>query len=298
MNSSKRYLVTGGAGFIGSNLVDALIKDGHKVLVIDDLSTGKKENLSPRAEFYQKDIRQLSDIESLFVGVDGVFHLAAVPSVQISIDQPAETHSVNVDGTFNVLMASYKAKVKRFIQSSSCSIYGDSVVFPQREDLPVRPKSPYALHKYINEEYCRIFSTIYGLETINLRYFNVYGPRMPYSGPYSGVIRVFLKQKKANEPLTITGDGEQSRDYVFVGDVVRANMLAMESDRVGAGEIINIGSGQSCTVNQIADMVGGPKKYLPPRIEPRRALADNSLAKKLLDWEPTVSLEEGMAKII
>lgn len=293
-----KYLVTGGAGFIGSNLVDVLIANGHQVSVIDNFSTGKKENLNSGARVYQKDTRNYSEIEPLFAGVDGVFHLAAMPSVQFSVENPVESHDINVNGMLNVLTAAWKAKVRRVVYSSSCSVYGDAEVSPQYEDLQPDPNTPYALHKYIGEEYCRLFSFLYGLETVSLRYFNVYGPRMADTGPYSGVIKIFMKQKAAGQPLTITGDGEQSRDLVFVGDIVRANILAMESEKVGSGELINIGTGKAYSVNKIADIIGGPRQYVTARVELRHSLADIQKAKKLLGWQPTISLEEGLRALL
>lgn len=292
-----RYLVTGGAGFIGSNLVDALVADGHEVVVLDNLSTGRRENLNARAKFHQLDLRDYKPIRPIFENIDGVFHLAAYPSVQFSIDQPIESHEVNVTGTLNVLMAAKEAGVKRVVFASSCGVYGDAEVQPQREDTPANPKTPYALHKYISEKYCQLFNSVYDLPTVILRYFNVYGQRMPDSGPYSGAIKIFLKQKSAGHPLTITGDGGQTRDFVHVSDVARANILAMQNPKVGMGEIINIGTGKSIGINQLADLIGGKKKYLPARIELRHSLADNQKAKKLLGWEPKVNFQSGLAEL-
>ena len=293
-----KYLVTGGAGFIGSHLVDALIVKGHQVIVIDNLSTGKKSNLNPRAKFYKKDIHNYKSIKPFFAGMDGVFHLAAMPSVQLSIVHPLESHDINVNGVLNVLMAAKEAGIRRLVFSSSCAVYGDSDgKILKKENMKAAPKSPYALHKYIGEEYAKLFSDLYGVETVNLRYFNVYGPRMAESGPYSGVIKIFLKQKADGKPFTITGDGKQIRDYVFVEDVARANILAMRSKKAGKGEIINIGSGKNYSVNQLADLIGGPKKYIAPRAEMRHALADISKAKSLLGWQPMISLEKGLKLI-
>ena len=290
--AKTRCLVTGGAGFIGSNLVDELIARGNEVVIIDNLSTGKRENINPNAEFYESDIRDLEKIKPLFKGVDYVFHLAALPRVQISINDPITTNDVNLNGTLNVLVAARDAKVKKFIYSSSSSIYGNQDSSPYKEDMPARPMSPYAAQKYIGERYCRLFYELYGLPTVCLRYFNAYGKRQALEGAYCLVMGVFVKQRLANEPMTITGDGEQRRDFTSVADVVRANILAANSSKVGQGEIINIGHGRNYSINELAQMIGGPTTYIPPRIEPREILADNSLARELLGWEPTVELPE------
>jgi UDP-glucose 4-epimerase len=287
-----KMLVTGGAGFIGSNLVDELINQGHKVIIIDNLSTGKKEHINPQAEFYQVDIRDLKKIRPLFHGVDYVFHLAAFPRVQPSIEDPITANDINLNGTLNVLVAARDAKVKKVVYSASSSAYGNQEKMPLREDMPAHPLSPYGLQKYIGELYCRLFSEIYGLPTVSLRYFNAYGPRQALEGAYCLVMGIFVRQRLTGEPMTITNDGEQRRDFTFVGDVVRANILAAESDKVGQGEVINIGRGQNYSVNELARMIGGPTVFIGPRIEPRETLADNSRAKKLLGWEPTVNLPD------
>lgn len=292
-----KLLVTGGAGFIGSNLVDELIRLGHKVVIIDNLSGGKKENINPKAFFYKKDIRNYKLIKPLFGGVDYVFHLAALPRVQYSIDHPLETNETNVGGTLNVLMASHEAKVKKVIYSASSSAYGDQKKMPLREDFNAQPKSPYGLHKYIGELYCRVWSEVYGLPTVSLRYFNVYGPRNNPDGAYALVIAKFFKQKSAGQPMTITGDGRQTRDFTNVKDVVRANILAMKSKKVGKGETINIGAGRNQSILRIAQLIGGPIKFIPARFEPRNTLADNKLAYKLIGWRPRVSIEAGIAEL-
>ena len=294
----NKYLVTGGAGFIGSNLVDELIKLGNEVIVLDNLSTGKKENINPKAKFIKADIRNLEEIRPAFEGIDGVFHLAAMPRVQFSIENPAETNEINVNGVLNVLIASRDAKVKRAVYSASSSVYGNTEVLPTNENIKPNSMSPYGLQKYIGEEYCRLFSLIYGLETVSLRYFNVYGWRMADSGAYLTVIKVFLNQKAAGKPLTITGDGNQTRDFTHIRDVARANILAMQSLSIGKGEAINIGAVKNYSVNQIADLIGGEKKYIEPRIEPKHTLADISLAKKLLNWEPREKLEEAIKELL
>jgi len=293
-----RILVTGGAGFIGSNLVDKLIEDNHQVIIIDNISTGKEENINPRATFHKLDIRNLEEIEPLFKGIDIVFHLAAQPRIQPSIIYPVESHSNNVVGTLNVLQASRAAGVKKLIYSASSSAYGDQEKLPLKEDMPTHPKSPYSLFKLIGEYYCKLFNELYGLPTVCLRYFNVYGPRQTYDGAYATVIGIFLRQAKAGEPLTIVGDGIQTRDFTNVRDVVRANILAMNSGKVGKGEVINIGSGKNHSINDIAALISEKVVHVPPRPgEVQDTLADNSLAKKLLGWQPEVDIEEGVKEL-
>lgn len=287
-----KTLITGGAGFIGSNLADKLIELGHEVIVIDNLSTGKKENVNPATKFVLADIRNLEEIKPWFSGVDWVFHLAALARVQPSIDDPKTFNDVNVNGTLNVLLAAKDAGVKKVVYAASSSAYGNQTKMPLREDMRPNPISPYGLQKYIGELYCKLFSEVYGLPTVSLRYFNVYGKRQPIEGAYCLVIGIFARQRLAGEPLSIVGDGEQRRDYTSVEDVVHANILAAESLRVGKGEVINIGRGRNYSVNEVAAMFGGPTINLPPRIEPRETLADNSLAKKLLGWEPTINLPD------
>jgi UDP-glucose 4-epimerase len=286
------YLVTGGAGFIGSNLTDALIEEGHDVTIVDNLSTGKEENINTSANFINADITNFERTAPHFEGIDGVFHAAALPRVQVSIEDPRTTHEANVTSTLNVLEAARQAGVKRVVYSASSSAYGNSEILPLHEELPISPMSPYGLHKYVGEEYCKVFSLVYNLETVSLRYFNVYGPRMADEGSYLTVIKTFLMQRVEGKPSTITGDGEQTRDFTHVNDVVRANILAMESNKVGRGEVINIGSGRSASVNQIADMIGGEKQYIPARLEPKDTRADITKAYNLLGWTPQENLEE------
>jgi UDP-glucose 4-epimerase len=287
-----KCLVTGGAGFIGSNLVDALIERGDQVIIIDNLVNGKKENLNPKAEFHQLDIRNLEAIKPLFGGVDYVFHLAALPRIVPSIIDPILSNDVNLNGTLNVLVAARDAKVKKVVYSASSSAYGNQTKMPITEDMPVHPLSPYAFQKYAGEMYCKLFSDLYGLSTVCLRYFNVYGKRQALEGAYCLVMGIFTRQRLEGKFMTITGDGEQRRDYTSVIDVVRANILATISEKVGHGEVINIGRGRNYSVNELADMIGGPRTYIEPRIEAKESLADNSKAKQLIDWEPTVNLPE------
>ncbi|MEK7211716.1 MAG: NAD-dependent epimerase/dehydratase family protein [Patescibacteria group bacterium] len=292
------YLVTGGAGFIGSNLVDHLVADGHRVKIIDNLSTGKRENLNPAAELIIADITKYDEIAPHFAGMDGVFHLAALPRVQVSIENPRATHDANINGTFNVLLAAKEARVKRLVYSASSSAYGEPESLPLKETMRPNPKSPYGLQKYVGEHYARLFSMFYGLETVSLRYFNVYGPRMASEGAYCTVIAVFLRQKREGKPLTICGDGTQTRDFTHVRDVAAANILAMDSLNVGRGEVINIGAGNNHSVNEVAELIGGAVEHLPPRVEPHDTLADNSLARELLGWEPKVRFEDGVGELL
>lgn len=297
MFKDKKVVVSGGAGFIGSHLVDALIGEGALVDVIDNLSGGKKEYVNEKAVLSVLDVRNYDAIAPIIKGADYVFHLAALPRVQYSIEHPVETHEVNVVGTLNVLRAAHTGGVKRLVYSASSSAYGNQEKLPLSEDMTAHPLSPYGLQKYEGELYARLFSDIFGLPTVCLRYFNVYGLRHDPEGPYALVIGKFLKQRKEGKTLTITGDGTQTRDFTHVNDVVRANMLAATSANVGKGEAINIGAGNNRTINRIADLIGGEKEYLPPRIEPKHTCADIQKAKELLGWEPLVSLEEGIKEL-
>ncbi|MEK7567314.1 MAG: NAD-dependent epimerase/dehydratase family protein [Patescibacteria group bacterium] len=293
----RKVVVVGGAGFIGSHLTDSLVEEGYDVHVIDNLSAGKREHVNKKAKLHVKDIRKIKDIKPIIRGAEYVFHLAALPRVQYSIENPEETHDVNVNGTLNVLIASKEEDVKKVIYSASSSAYGNQKITPLHEDLPAKPTSPYGLQKYLGELYCKVWNTVYGLPTVSLRYFNVYGPRLDPEGAYALVIGKFLKQKKESKPLTITGDGKQTRDFTHVKDVVRANILAAKSKKVGRGEVINIGAGKNKSVIEIAKLIGGKKVFIPPRFEPKHTKADNRKAKKLLGWEPKISIEEGLAEL-
>ncbi|MCX6712202.1 MAG: NAD-dependent epimerase/dehydratase family protein [Candidatus Vogelbacteria bacterium] len=291
-----KIIVTGGAGFIGSNLVSALIDKGLEVHIIDNLSGGKKEQVNPRASFHQLDITNVEEIKPVFMGADYVFHLAALPRVQFSIEYPGVTNEANVTGTLNVLLVSKEAGVKKVIYSASSSAYGDQTEMPLKETLRANPKSPYGLQKYIGEMYCKIFSDVYNFPTICLRYFNVYGPGQSEEGAYALVIARFLKQKRAGQKLTITGDGLQTRDFTSVHDLVDANILAMEKDIAG-GEVFNIGAGRNISVKRVAELIGGEVEYLPARLEPHDNLADNSKAREQLGWVPKVKIEDGIAEL-
>lgn len=298
MSQEKKVVVTGGAGFIGSHVSDALVERGFEVHIIDNLSGGKRLNVNKKAIFHEIDIRNLGAIKPIINGSLYVFHLAALPRVQYSIEHPEETSEVNISGTLNVLIASKEGNVGRVVYSASSSAYGNQETMPLNEEMRIEPLSPYGLQKYVGELTCRLWSRVYGLPTVSLRYFNVYGDRFDPEGEYALVIGKFIKQKKAGKNLTVTGDGEQTRDFTHVSDVVLANILAAESKNVGTGEVINIGAGQSQSINKIAELVGGDIEYIAPRLEPRNTLADNSKAKKLLGWEPKVSIEEGIKAIL
>lgn len=297
---TKTVVVTGGAGFLGSHLCPALLEAGYTVHVVDTLVAGKREHVPNGAMLHEIDIRDTTALVGLFKtlgNIAGLFHLAALPRVQYSIDYPLESNDVNITGTLSVLSAARDAGVGRVVYSASSSAYGDQVELPLHEEMLPKPKSPYALQKYTNEHYCRVFMEVYGLPTVSLRYFNLYGPNSDPNGPYAQAIIKFLYQRKEGRPITITGDGEQTRDCVHVRDVVRANILALESQKVGNGEVINIGSGSSVSVNDIARMVGGEVVHIAPRVETRHTRADISRAKALLNWEPLIPLSEGMAEL-
>lgn len=293
----EKIVVTGGAGFIGTHLVNALIKRDFEVEVIDNLCRGQKENVNPKAKLHVVDIRDLLAIKPIFAGAKYVFHLAALARVQPSIEDPAGTNDVNVNGTLNVLLAARDAKVKKIIYSASSSAYGNQDKMPLVETMEARPMSPYALQKYVGELYCRLFSTIYDLPTVSLRYFNIYGPGAPSTGDYAMMMGRFLEQRKKGEPMTIVPDGKQSRSFTHVSDAIRANLLTMESSKVGQGEVINIGGQKSYSVLKIAAMIGGPQKFIEPRLEPKHTLADTTKAKELLDWQPEVTMEEGIGEL-
>lgn len=293
----ETFLVTGGAGFIGTNLVESLVADGYRVIVVDDLSAGDDGRLPSEVEFHKLDIRDTKKLTELCQTANVVVHLAALPRVQFSIEDPVTTHDVNVNGTLSVLEAARAAKIKRVVYAASSSAYGDQESLPLSTDLPAQPKSPYALHKYAGELMMKLWSDLYGVETVSLRFFNVYGPHLDPDGPYALVIGRFLKLALEGVPLTITGDGEQTRDFTHVSDVVQSVKKAAFSEKVGHGEVLNIGAGKQTTINELAWMIGGEVKYVASRIEPKHTLADISKTKELLGWEPVVELTDGVGTL-
>ena len=288
----QKAIVTGGAGFIGSHLVDELIKQGVEVTILDNLSTGKKENINPKAEFIECDIFKdtYGDLIFLLNGADTVFHLAAKTTVQESIEKPSLYNNINVVGTLNLLEAAAAMKVKRFIFSSSSSVYGNAKV-PTSEDHPLNPISPYALNKLIGEQYCKLYSEIYNIDTVCLRYFNVYGDRMNNEG-YKLVFPIFKEQILNNKPLTINNNGEQRRDFIHVNDVVRANILVAKHSNNFNGDIYNVGNGKSYSINEIADMFGGKKQYGNKVIEPFETLAETAKIDLDLNFQPKKDLRQ------
>jgi UDP-glucose 4-epimerase len=292
-----RALVTGGAGFIGSHLVDGLVSEGCEVRVLDNLATGHREYVNSSAELCEGDIRVIDSIRPAFQGVDCIFHTAALPRVMLSIEHPVETHMVNVVGTLNTLIAARDAGVKRMIYSGSSSVYGDQPQLPLSETMAPNPLNPYALQKLAGEQYTRMFHRLFGLETLTLRYFNVYGPRMATEGAYVTVIGLFIRERLAGRPLTIHGDGTQSRDFTHVSDVVRANLEAMKST-IADGRALNVGRGSALSVNEIAELIGGPKVYGERRPgDPRATLADLTETRKVLGWEPLMNTAEAVREL-
>lgn len=295
MAKKEKVVITGGAGFIGSHLVDRCLVDGFEVHVIDDLSNGKKENVHDDAIFHEISITDLNGIRPILDGVTFVFHLAALPRVQYSIDNPVDSNHANVVGTINVLKASKEGGAKKVIFSSSGSAYGDPDTLPVVETMSANPLSPYALQKYIGENYCKVWSKVYGLDTACLRYFNIYGSRMDPEGAYALLIGKFMKLAKEGKPLTITGDGTQTRDFTHVNDAVEANLLAALSDNAKDGEVYNIGYGKRASVNRIAELIGGEVEYIAARLEPKNNEANHQKAKEHFGWSPKITLEEGIA---
>jgi UDP-glucose 4-epimerase len=304
----NHYVVTGGAGFIGSAIVRRLLaENASRVVVIDNLLTGKEDNLDEvrgRIDFQRADVRNYDEIAPIIRGASVVFHEAAIPSVPRSIDDPVPSHEVNADGTFNVLRAAHEGKAGRVVYAASSSAYGDTDVLPKVETMTPRPKSPYALQKLMGEYYCTIFADVYGLETVSIRYFNVYGPRQDPSSPYSGVLSIFMKCVLTGTQPTIFGDGEQSRDFTYVDDVAELNLKAARAKGV-SGKVINGGNGGRITLNEswaLAQKLAGVKidaKYGPPRAgDVRDSQADTTLAITELGHAPRYSFEEGLGKTL
>jgi nucleoside-diphosphate-sugar epimerase len=301
------YLVTGGAGFIGSNLVEQLIADGAAVRVIDNFSTGKRENLEPfrkQIDFREVDICNLSVLQKAVADCDTIFHQAAIPSVPKSVIDPISSHNADVTGTLHVLWAAKEAGVKRVVYAASSSAYGDSDVLPKREDMPPRPISPYGLMKYVGEEYCRLFTLLYGVETVSLRYFNVFGPRQDPTSQYSGVLSRFITNMLRGDRPVIFGDGEQSRDFTFVSNVVAANLQACRSPKA-VGHVYNVACGTRITLKEVVRVLNRILgTNLDPVFEPPRAgdikhsMADIQRAAGDLGYSPQTGFENGLIKTV
>jgi UDP-glucose 4-epimerase len=304
----KRFVVTGGAGFIGSALVRRLLAEGAgRVLVIDNLLTGFERNLAEVAadiDFHRLDIRDYDGIAPWIAAADTVFHLAAIPSVPRSISEPVLSHEVNIDGTFQVFRACAEGRVRRVVYAASSSAYGDTPTLPKTESMRPTPLSPYAAQKLMGEYYAAVFASCFGLETVALRFFNVYGPRQDPSSPYSGVISIFLKCLLERRPPTIFGDGEQSRDFTFVDDVVELVLKSARADGV-AGQVYNAGNGGRYTLNEVWRVLQGIEgvklepRYAPPRAgDVRHSQADTTAAVRDLGHRPRISLEEGLRRTL
>ena len=304
---ANRYLVTGGAGFIGSHIVMRLVNDGAIVRVVDNLSTGQIQRLDrvrSAIEWVQGDLADQSVAENVADGMDFVVHQAAVPSVQRSLSDPLGTNQANVVGTLNLLESSRRAGIRRFVYAASSSAYGDTEVLPKHEDMPPNPMSPYALQKFVGERYCKLYYDLYGLETVGLRYFNVFGPGQDPHSEYSAVIPRFINYLLTDRPITIFGDGEQSRDFTFIENVVEANLLALGALNA-AGKMCNIGCGERITLNQlVANLeeelgIKAQVSHLPPKLgDVRHSLADIERARAILNYQPRVMVKEGLRRTV
>jgi len=302
-----RYLITGGAGFIGSHIVRQLVGEGESVRVVDNLSTGQSirlKDVRDTVEFVKGDLVDERVSDEVVRGVDFVLHQAAVPSVQRSVCDPTGTNRSNVTATLNLLESCRKAGVRRFIYAASSSAYGDTEVLPKTEGMPPNPLSPYALQKFVGERYCKLYYDLYGLETVSLRYFNVFGPDQDPHSEYSAVIPKFVTKLLANEPITVYGDGEQSRDFTYVGNVVEANLLALRAFEV-SGNVCNIGCGEHITLNKLIRLreeilgVKSNVNYAAPKPgDVRHSLADITRARRLLGYEPKVMVKEGLRRTV
>jgi UDP-glucose 4-epimerase len=300
--AGKAAIVTGGLGFIGSHLVDRLLTGGARVTVLDNSSTGRRSNVrahegKPALRIVDADVSDLASVRAVFDGIDVVFHLAALADIVPSIQQPTNYYRANVTGTASLMEAVRSAGIRRVVYAASSSCYGLPDVFPTPESAPIRPEYPYALTKNLGEQIILHWTKVYGIRSVALRLFNVYGPRSRTSGTYGAVFGVFLAQKLAGKPLTIVGDGTQTRDFTYVTDVVEAFVAAAETDV--SGEVMNVGSGGTYSVNQLADLIGGPRVQIPKRPgEPDCTFADTTKIRKLLGWSPKVSFPEGVRKVL
>ena len=304
---STRFLLTGGAGFIGSHIVKRLVGEGAVVRVVDNLSTGqvaRLDNLRCSIEYVEADLADNLVSDEVVKDVDYVLHQAAVPSVQRSVCDPVGTNRANVTATLNLLESCRKAKVRRFVYAASSSAYGDTEVLPKSEEMPPNPLSPYALQKLAGEHYCKLYYSLYGLETVCLRYFNVFGPGQDPHSEYSAVIPKFISKLLINEPITVYGDGEQSRDFTYVENVVDANLLALQATKA-CGKVLNVGCGERITLNTLIqlleEIVGVKAKVSYSASKPgdvRHSLADINLARRLLEYEPKVMVKEGLRRTV
>jgi UDP-glucose 4-epimerase len=293
-----RYLVTGGAGFIGSNLVDRLIAEGHEVTVIDNESADSNEQFywNPQAHNHKYDVRDYVMVRRLYERQDAVFHLAAEARIQPTIEDPLKAFENNMIGTATALECARVCGVKRFVYSSTSAAYGLKNIPPLNESMSTDCLNPYSVSKVAGEEMCKMYASLYGMETVSFRYFNVYGERQPLKGQYAPVVGIFLRQKAAGEPLTIVGDGTQRRDFTYVGDVVRANIMAAQAEQLPWGEVYNIGTGRNYSINEVAALVGGEIVHIPPRpAESKMSLADAGKAKTHFGWTAQVRLEDWIA---
>ena len=301
------YLVTGGAGFIGSHLAAELVRRGHRVRVADSFITGKRRNLDhiPGVDLIEGDLADLTVAKRAVDGVEYVLHQAAIPSVPRSVTDPITSNRANIDSTLNILVAARDAGVRRVVYAGSSSAYGDTPTLPKREDMPTNPLSPYALQTLVGEQYCQLFTTLYGLETVTIRYFNVFGPRQDPTSPYSGVLAKFITQMLSGEQPTIFGDGSQTRDFTYVDNVVQANLLASTAANNVAGRVFNVATGRRVDLNQtfqiLKQLLGysGEVKHSPNRAgDVKHSLADISAAECCLGYKPTVDFEEGLSRTI
>ena len=302
-----KVLITGGAGFIGSHIAERLVEEGADVRILDNLSSGHKKNLSgfaSKVDFIEDDIRDPDALGNAARGCDVIFHQAAVVSVPYSVEHPQETHDVNIQGTFNVLQAARQKNVRRVVYACSAAVYGEDPELPKREDMAPQPLSPYGVEKITGEYYLSVFNHLYNVETVSLRYFNVFGPRQDPNSPYSGVISIFVKKVLAGQIPIIFGDGEQYRDFVYVANVVEANLLAVSSP-IAAGRSYNVGCGQKTSLNELLRLIGKKTgKDIRAHYEPsrqgdiRESLADISRISKELGYKPSISVEEGLKYLL